>query len=127
NFGSGGGVAVNENHERDIITLIAANGVVAALRGGAAVVGDNELILVEEHVADSDGFVEQSAGIAAHVKNQTVERRRVKLLESVSDFTIGSLVKAGEADVADTRLQQESDINGVAGGCCASGVERSRA
>src|SRR6266446_231262 len=104
-FGGGGGIAVHENYERDVITLIAANGVVAALGGSAAVVRDDELIFVEEHVADSHGFVEQAARIAAHVENQAVERGRVQLLECISDFAVGGFVEAGEADVADAGSQ----------------------
>ncbi len=104
-FGGGGGIAVHENYERDVITLIAANGVVAALGGSAAMVRDDELIFVEEHVADSHGFVEQAARIAAHVENQAVERGRVQLLECISDFAVGGFVEAGEADVADAGSQ----------------------
>src|SRR6266478_2909201 len=55
-FCSGGGIAVDENYKRDVITLIAANGIVAALGGGAAVMRDDELIFIQEHVADSYGL-----------------------------------------------------------------------
>src|SRR4029077_8564084 len=91
-FGGGSGIAVYENYEWDAVTLIAANGVTAALGGGAAVVRDDELVFIEEHVADGHGFVEQAAGIAAHVENQAVEGGRVELLQRVGNFAVGGFV-----------------------------------
>ncbi len=37
---------------------------------------DDELILVEEHVRDGHGFVQQAAGIAAEIENDAVELKR---------------------------------------------------
>ena len=62
--------------------LIAADRVVAALGRSAAVMRNDELIFVEEHVADGYGFVQQAAGIAAHVEDEAIELRSVKLLRA---------------------------------------------
>src|SRR5208283_2480313 len=112
-FGGGGGVIVHKNYERHGHALIAADGDEAALRGIASVIRDDELALVEEHVADSDGFIEEAARIAAHIQNNAIERIRAKLLQSVGDFAVGSLVELRELDVADAGLHQESDVDGV--------------
>src|SRR5258708_7599248 len=113
-FGGRSGVAINENHEWDVVALIAANRVVAAIGGSAAMVRNDELILVEKHIANGHGFIEKAAGIPAHVENQAVERRSVELLQRVSDFMVSSFVKPGEADIADTGFEQKRDIHGVA-------------
>ncbi len=75
---------------------------------------NDELIFVEEHVADGDGFIEQAAGIAAHVEDEAIELRGVELLEAFGDFAVGGFVEAGEADVADAGLKHEGDVDGVA-------------
>jgi len=91
-FGGGGGVVVDEDDEGNVHALIAANGVEAALRGAASVIGDDELILFEEHVADGDGFIEEAAGIAAHVEDEAIEGIGAKLLEaSASSRSVVSL------------------------------------
>src|SRR5882672_4336308 len=115
NLGGGGGVAVYQDDERDVVALVAAHGVVATLCGGAAMVRDDELILVEEHIADGYGFIEQAARISAHIENQAIERRRVKLLQGVSDFAVGRFVKARKANVSDAGLEQESNVHRMTG------------
>src|SRR6267142_2009027 len=114
NLGGGGGVAVYQDDERDVVALVAAHGVVATLCGGAAMVRDDELILVEEHIADGYCFVEQAAGVAAHVEKQAIEGWRIKLLQGVGNFAIGGFVKAGKANVTDARFQQKGDVHGMA-------------
>src|SRR6202011_671698 len=104
-FRGGRGIIVHKNYQRDGYALIAAHGVVRTIRGAAAVMRDDELTFVEEHIADGDCFIEEAAGIAAHVEDETVELRRVELLEAFGDFAIGGFVEAGEANVADAGLE----------------------
>ena len=47
---------------------------------------DDLLAFVQEHVADSDGFIKQAAGIAAHIKNQAIERRRIEFVHASRKF-----------------------------------------
>src|SRR5262249_26662116 len=96
-FGGRGGVIVHQNEERNGIALVAAYGVIVMLRGGAAVMRNYQLILLEEHIADGDGFVQEAAGIAAHVEHEAVEIGGVEFLESVGDFMIRSFVERREA------------------------------
>src|SRR5882762_10311662 len=114
NFCGGGGVAIDQDDERNIVALIAAHGVVATLSGSASMVRDDQLILVEEHVADGHCFIEQAAGVAAHVENQAIEGWRIKLLQGVGNFAIGGFVKAGKANVTDAGFQQKGDVHGMA-------------
>ena len=125
-FGGGGGVIVDQNDEGNGDALVAADGVVATLGDGAAVVRNDELVFVEEHVADGYGFIEQAAGIAAHVEDEAVELRGVELFEGFGDFAVGGFVEAGEADVADAGLEHESDVDGVAGNFVAGDGEDQR-
>src|SRR4029077_17202267 len=74
----------------------------------------DELTSVEEHIADGDCFIEEAAGIAAHVEDEAIELRGIELLEGFGDFAVGGFVEAGETDVADAGLKQESDVNGMA-------------
>src|SRR5260370_38959288 len=60
-FGGGSGVAINENHEWDVVALIPANRVVAAIAGAPAMVRNESLVFVWEHVANSDGFIQKRA------------------------------------------------------------------
>ena len=104
-FGGGSGVVVDEDDEGNGHALIAANGVEAALRSAAAVIGNDELTLFEEHVANGDGFIEKAAGIAAHVEDEAVEGIGTELLEGVGNFAVGGFVELGEANVADAGLE----------------------
>src|SRR5882762_9191261 len=126
NFCGRCGVAVDQDDERDIVALVAAHGVIAAFGGGAAMVRDDQLILVEEHIADGYCFVEQAAGVAAHVENQAIEGWRIKLLQGVGNFAIGGFVKAGKANVTDARFQQKGDVHGMARNFVASYGEDER-
>src|SRR5882757_2999695 len=115
NFGGGGRVAVDQDNKRNVVALVAAHGVVATLSGSSAVVRDDELIFVEEHIANGYGFIEQAAGVTAHIEDQAVERRRVELLQCVCYLAVSGLVETGKANIADTGLQQEGDVHGMAG------------
>ena len=72
-FGGGSGIVVDQNDEGHGHALITAYRCEAALRRAAAVIGNDDLAFFEEHVADGNGFVEQTAGIAAEVEDQAVE------------------------------------------------------
>src|SRR5580704_6631580 len=89
----GGGVVIHDDHERHGHALVAAYCVERTIGGVAAVIGDNELTLFEEHVADSHSFVEQAAGISAKIENQAVKGSGAEILESVSNFTVGGFVE----------------------------------
>ena len=74
---------------------------------------DDQLIFVEEHIADGHCFIEQAAGVAAHVEDEAIELRGVELLEAFGNFTVCGFVEAGEANVADAGLEQEGDVHGM--------------
>ena len=76
-------------------------------------IGHDELVLLEEHVTDGDGFVEETAGIPPHVEDESVERVGPKLLEGLSDFAVGCFVKLRKTDVPDAGFNQEGDVYGV--------------
>jgi hypothetical protein len=113
-FGSGGGIVVDDDDQRHGHALITAHGIERAVGGVAAVIGNDELALLEEHIADGDGFVEQAAGVAAEVEDQAVEIGGAELFEGFGDFPVGGLVELRETDIADAGLEHEGDIDGVA-------------
>ncbi len=82
-FRSRGGAAVDDHHQRHGHAAVAAHGVVAALRRGAPVMRNDQLILVEEHVGNGHGFVQQAAGISAQVEDQAVELGGIQILQGV--------------------------------------------
>jgi len=73
NFRGRGGIVVHENDERNGVALVAPNALVDMLLGSAAVVRNYNLVFLEEHVAYGNRFIEQAAGITAHVQHETVE------------------------------------------------------
>ena len=89
-------------------------------------VGDDELILFEKHVADGDGFIEKAAGIAAHIEDEAIEGIGAKLFEGVGDFAVGGVVELRESNVADAGLDEERDVHGMTGDFVAGDSENER-
>src|SRR5208283_2935249 len=83
-------------------------------------IGNDDLIFLEEHVADGDGFIEEPTGIAAHIEDEALEGIGAKLPEGVGELAVGGVVELREANVADAGLQEESDVHGMAGDFVAS-------
>ena len=90
-LGGGGGVAVDEDDDGVLVgTLLAAGGAVDLVREGATALGDDDLSLLEELVGHVDGFVEEAAGVAAEVEDETLELAgSLELVESVADLAAG--------------------------------------
>ena len=116
-----GGVAVDEDDDGELRALFAVGGAVDLVREGAAALRDDDLALLEELVGDVDGFVEQTAGVAAEVEDQAVEVAEV--VERVAYFAAGGLHEAGDVDVADAGTDQEGEIDGGMGNLVADEVE----
>src|SRR5260221_8463467 len=72
-FRGGGGVVVDQDDDGHVQALIAAHGEEAALWRAAAVIRNDKLTFFKEHVADGNGFIEQTAGIAAEIENRSEE------------------------------------------------------
>ena len=73
----------------------------------------DQLVFIQEHVANGDGLVEQPPVIASHVQNQAIEGRRVQLLHRVAQLAVGFFVESGKFYVADSRLDLEGQLHGV--------------
>ncbi len=84
--------------------------------------GDDDLTLLEELVGHVDGFVEETAGVAAEVEDEAVDALR-KLIERVADLAAGGLDEAGDVDVADAGADEEGEIDGGTGDFVANEVE----
>ncbi len=54
---------------------------------------NDQLALVQEHVADSHRFIQQAARIAAHIQNQAVERWRIQFLHGIGNFAIRGFIE----------------------------------
>jgi hypothetical protein len=121
----GGGVAVDEDDDRVFVrTLLAVGGAVDLVGEGAAALGDDDLAFLEELVGHVDGFVEQSAGVAAEVDDEAFEfTGGLELVEGVAYLAAGGLHKVGDVDVADAGLELEGQIDGVAWNLVADQVE----
>ena len=78
-FRSRSGAAVHDHHERHLYAAIAAHGVIAPLLRSAPVMRNDQLILVQEHVGNRHGFIQQAAGIAAQIENQSLEVGRSRV------------------------------------------------
>src|SRR5215469_7614567 len=76
--------------------------------------GHNQLILVQEHVANGYGLVQQPTGISPHVQDQPVQGRSFQFLKRLSNLAVRGLVESRKPDVSDSWLEHESDIHGVA-------------
>src|SRR5208283_5866254 len=98
-FRGGGGVVVDEDDEGHVQTLIAANGTEGALRCVQTMIGNDDLIFLKEHVANGDSFIEEPAGIAAHIEDKALEGPGAKLPEGVGEFAVGGVVELREANV----------------------------
>ncbi len=73
----------------------------------------DQLVLVQEHVANRDRFIQQAAGVPAHVQNQAVEGEGIQLFQRVGNLAVRGLVKPRQADIANARLEHEGDIHGM--------------
>jgi hypothetical protein len=72
----------------------------------------DQLAFIQKHIANGHRFIQQSAGIAAHIQNQSIERWRIQLSQGIGNFTVGRLIKrAREANVANSRLNPECQVD----------------
>src|ERR1700733_7147091 len=97
----GRGQAVNQHDQRIVLAPVAVLRYVTLLCRSAAVMRNDELVFLQELVGHTHAFAQQAAGIAAQIKNQTLEI--AKLIESLRDFLFRGLVEPGHVQVADAR------------------------
>jgi len=103
-------------------------GAVDLVGEGAAALGDDDLALLEELVGDIDGLVEQAAGVVAEIDDEAVQGAGgLEVVQGVAHLAAGGLHEVGDVDVADAGLEQEGEIDGVAGNLVAHEVEGERA
>ena len=76
---------------------------------------NDQLIFLQEHVANRDRFIQKAARVSAHIKNQAIQIADAQLFQRLFDFAIRRFVKRRQAHVADTGLQQKCNVNRVAG------------
>ncbi len=81
---------------------------------------NDQLILVQEHVGNGHGFVQQSAGISAQVKHQAIELGGIQIFQCCGQFRIGGFVESGELDVADAGFHFKIEVHGMLGNFVAS-------
>ena len=123
-FSRGGGVAVDENHDGILQAFFAAGGAVGLVGGGAAALRNHQLTLLQELVAHIDGLVDQPAGVAAEVDDETLKGTLLaELVERFADFACGVLLEAGNVHIADAGANLEGKIDGGAGDFVAGKVE----
>ena len=124
----GGGVAVDQDDDGVLVGAgFAVGGAVDLVGEGAAALGDDDLALLEKLVGDIDGLVEQAAGVVAQIEDEAVQGAGgLEVVERVAHLAAGGLHEVGDVDVADAGLEQEGDIDGVAGNLVAHQVEGER-
>jgi hypothetical protein len=76
-------------------------------------VRNDQLVLVQEHVTNRDGLIQQAARVPAHIQNQAIQRGGIKLPKRIGNFAIGRFIESRQADVADAGLQHEGDVHGM--------------
>ena len=50
--------------------------------------GHDQLVLVQEHVGNGHGFIQQAAGISAQIKNNAVELGGIQIFQRHGEFGI---------------------------------------
>src|SRR5579872_523116 len=87
-------------------------GNIAFLRRCAAVMGNDQLALLEEFVRYSDAFTQQPAWISTQIENQTLQI--AEFIERFRNFLFGCLVESADVHVADAWPNQEVNVHAVA-------------
>src|SRR5260370_1222490 len=62
---------------------------VPPLRRCPPMMRNDQLVLVQEHVANRDRLIQQAARVPAHVQDQAIQRGRIQLLQCIRDLEIG--------------------------------------
>ena len=120
----GRSVAIDKDDDGVFRSLLAAGGAVDLIGEGPALLRDDDLTALEELVAHVDGFVEEAARISAEVEDEALQRcSLLELVEGVADFAAGGFHELGDMHVADAGLDQEGEIDGVAGDLVANKVK----
>ena len=108
--------AINEHNDGNLYAAISTNSEIPPLLRCAPVMGNDELILVEEHVGNSNGLIQQATGIAAEIQYQAFEVRVIELLlSSGRQLRVGVFIECDNVHIADSRLQQTRYFHGVLG------------
>ena len=103
---------IDQHYDRIIFAAVTVLRNVALLGGGASVVRDDDLSLLQELIGNTNTFAEQAAGIATQVEDQTFQI--AERIQSVRNFTLCRFVEAVDVHVADAWLDQEVHIYAVA-------------
>ena len=113
NFRCAGALRIDQNHQWESVVgvqLLRRVRTVGTSRAAARL--DDQLSLLQEGFANFDGFLKQSARIAAKIENQAIEFFRValsqfiaKFFQRIAQFLAGRFGKAIEFDVANARYE----------------------
>src|SRR5208283_4191488 len=112
NFGGGGGAAIDQHHQRIILASIAVGRYVALFGGRAAVVGNDQLSLLEKFVGYADALAEQASGILAQIEDQAFQIAH--LVERIGYFMLGGFLETGDVQVSDAGLDHEMEVDAIA-------------
>ena len=75
----------------------------------------NDLSLLQELVRHANAFTQQTAGILAQIKDQSLQLALLlQLIQRLCDFVLGRFLEARYVDVSNTRANHEVHINAVA-------------
>src|ERR1700691_5218349 len=110
-FRGRGALSVDQHNDGNFQALISTQGVIAPLRGQTPVMRNHNFVLVQEHVGQTDGLVEQSAAVVAQVHDESIELGEIELLQCFRHVAVSSLVEGYDADVADSRLNHAVIFN----------------
>ena len=72
---------------------------------------NHNFVLVQEHVGQTDGLVEQSAAVVAQVNDESIELGEIELLQGFRHVAVSGFVERYDADVADSRLNHAVIFN----------------
>src|SRR6202167_3978998 len=103
--------AIYQDHERIIFATIAMLRHITHFRRSTAMMGNNELILLEELVGYAHAFAQQATGISPQIQYQTFQV--AELIQSLGNFFFRSLVESSHVQVTDARTDQEVNVDAV--------------
>src|ERR1017187_8922266 len=76
---------------------------------------NNQLALFQEMIADFHRLLQEAAGVATEVKNQSLQVLLIQLAQRLAEFIVGVLVEFVDMDVGDARANSKRVIHAVLG------------
>ena len=114
-LGGAGCLAIDQHHDGVVLPAFAVPSVVALFAGMAAVMVNNELVLLQEAIRDVHGGLQQPTPIAAQVENQALEVLAAQRLERLRQLVARGLDEVVNVNVGHSRTDQEVVVHAQAG------------